>query len=275
VDFCDDGRACLFCVDGEESHAESPYVMNLRSEWPFLAASAGMFTAGYVIRQTDGTLPYTRAELDMLDRSSVNGFDRLATYNWNQQHQDISDVLLLVSLATPTLFLASEHTRHDIGKLSLMGLEVVLFSSGLTSAIKATVNRTRPFVYNPELDYEIRRHAESRRSFISGHTSFSSSICFFVAKVMTDYHPDMKTGWKVGIWTFSAALPATVATLRVTGGKHYPTDVLTGYAVGALSGVLIPHLHKKQKKQGKNSKLQLYPSQAFGEPTLGLSLKLD
>ena len=42
----------------------------------------------------------------------------------------------------------------------------------------------------------------------------------------------------------AALAPATVGFLRVKGGKHFPTDVLTGLVVGAATGYLVPRLHK-------------------------------
>ena len=32
---------------------------------------------------------------------------------------------------------------------------------------------------------------------------------------------------------------------RYKGLKHYPTDIITGFAVGAATGILVPFLHKK------------------------------
>ena len=31
--------------------------------------------------------------------------------------------------------------------------------------------------------------------------------------------------------------------------KHFPSDVLTGMAVGAATGILVPHLHKHRKNE--------------------------
>jgi len=48
------------------------------------------------------------------------------------------------------------------------------------------------------------------------------------------------------LWISAATIPAIAAGLRVASGRHFPTDVLTGYAVGALVGYYIPELHKKK-----------------------------
>jgi len=44
------------------------------------------------------------------------------------------------------------------------------------------------------------------------------------------------------IWTTAALIPAITGYLRVKGGKHFPTDVVVGYVVGALVGILVPRL---------------------------------
>ena len=37
---------------------------------------------------------------------------------------------------------------------------------------------------------------------------------------------------------------AAVGTLRVAAGRHFPTDVLAGAALGSLIGWLIPTVHR-------------------------------
>lgn len=44
--------------------------------------------------------------------------------------------------------------------------------------------------------------------------------------------------------------PSIVGIYRYKAMKHYPTDVLFGMAMGAASGILVPHLHKSKKKSG-------------------------
>ena len=43
----------------------------------------------------------------------------------------------------------------------------------------------------------------------------------------------------------AALVPAAVAYNRIEAGKHFLTDNLVGYAVGATMGILVPQLHKK------------------------------
>ncbi len=55
-------------------------------------------------------------------------------------------------------------------------------------------------------------------------------------------------------WLYGAALipPVTVGYLRIKAMRHFPTDVITGLAVGAAVGILVPHLHKTKKKPKSN-----------------------
>ena len=65
-----------------------------------------------------------------------------------------------------------------------------------------------------------------------------------MAKVISDYHPELgRKKWLV----FAAAIipPAIVGWYRIRALKHFPTDVLLGYLVGAAVGILVPELHKQ------------------------------
>ena len=84
-----------------------------------------------------------------------------------------------------------------------------------------------------------------RRSFLSGHTSNTAAMTFFFAKVFTDTHPDVKN--KAIVWSVAAAIPAAIGYLRFEAGRHFPTDVLAGYALGAAIGYLVPALHLSDK----------------------------
>ena len=74
-----------------------------------------------------------------------------------------------------------------------------------------------------------------------------------MAKVYCDYHPELGNK-KLLIYSIAVLPPAFTGYFRYKGMKHFPTDVLTGFAVGAGTGLLIPHLHKK-----KNANLTIVP----------------
>lgn len=238
-------KDCRVCKSGVHQNG-NPYHTDFKGEVPFIIAGGASLTFGLISNLADKTVPYTEDELSQLDRNEVNAFDRPATYNWNPNAAKASDYIRTSVIILPIIFLGNHHTRKDIGPILVMTLEVTAITYGLTTGIKHVVKRTRPMVYNEEAPLEERTADNSRLSFFSGHTSFTAAFSFFFAKVMSDYHPDLKTEYKIGLWTFAAAIPFATAYLRVSAGKHFPTDVMTGYAVGAAIGWLVPHLHKKK-----------------------------
>jgi len=262
---------CKMCEREDHVH-ESPYEISFKKDWAFVLTGTALAATGHFVfvHDKENITPFTNLEIDALDRNDVNAFDRVATYNKSESAKNTSDALLIGSVVVlPSLFFLHHHTRKEIGGLFLMTYEAFSINYGLTNIVKSAVNRTRPYAYNPEnYSYEERTDGESRFSYFSGHTSATASLSFLWAKVMTDYHPHMAKGYKIGIWSFAALIPATTGYLRVKSGKHYPTDVLTGYAVGAVTGWLIPEMHKI-----KNPNVNIFTSELFDVKTIGFSLK--
>jgi len=141
------------------------------------------------------------------------------------------------------LLLFGRETRRDAPKLAILYTETILLTSGVTNLIKASVGRARPYVYAP--DWEPGRELTSgdRAAFVSGHTSLAAAGSFFFATVFKDYYPDSKL--KPYVWGAAVTIPAVTGYLRVRAAKHFPSDVLAGYALGAGIGYLVPTLHKK------------------------------
>ena len=108
---------------------------------------------------------------------------------------------------------------------------------------QSTAKRARPFVYNPDAPLGEKQNKDARYSFFSGHTSGTACLSVVAAKIWSDYHPG--SGWKPLVWSTALAWPAAVGILRVKAGKHFPTDVLVGYAVGFACGYFLPKIHFK------------------------------
>ncbi len=253
------------------SNQTSPYNSGWKYEIPYMATGFGLLSLGFILDHTNNVIPYTPEELEGLNRDDINSFDRGATYNWSVSLSNTSDILLLGAMVAPALFLAKKSTYDDFGWLALMGLEIFSINYGIKTTIKNLSNRARPYVYNTNVPMSERTSTHSMESFISGHVSTTAAMTFFVATVFTDYYPDMKTGYKIGVWSAAAIYPAVTAYIRVKSGNHFPTDVITAYAIGAFSGWFIPFLHKKKNKEDKfsftpiniNGNLGIYLSYKF------------
>ncbi len=258
---------CLVCKNNLHPGAK-PYTFSWKNEAPYIGTAAGLVVTGIVVDLTNPVKPFSLQELNLLNRNDVNAFDRNATFNWSPGSSTASDVLLIGSVISPVLLLTTSQTRADFGWLLLMGWEVLSINYGMMTTVKNLTNRPRPYVYNPDTPTDVRTGTDSKESFYSGHVSTTASMSFFLATVLTDYHPDMKTGLKITVWTLAAAYPAITAYLRVEAGKHYPTDVIAGYAIGALTGWLVPFLHKKRKPDAKFS---FAPTTIYGNAGIYLS----
>ncbi|MBX2817404.1 MAG: phosphatase PAP2 family protein [Saprospiraceae bacterium] len=170
-------------------------------------------------------------------------FDFLISVNPNKAR---SDKLLYVSLVLPGMLLIDHNSRADFFRWGLMYAQTLLLVQGITDVTKYAVKRPRPYTLalgRQNEDYLLS--ANDRASFFSGHTSASAASSFFFARTFADYYP--RSPFKNYVWGAAIAIPAMTGYLRVRAGKHYPSDVLVGYAVGALVGLAIPQLHKKQK----------------------------
>ena len=207
-------KDCSRCIHGKHS-SKSPYTVNLKSELPYIALNAGLLGSGLLIKSFNEEAPFTEAELNQLDASKINSFDRGAVYNNSENARAYSDYILLSGALLPLYFLSNHNTRSDFIPLLVMGAEVYSLTSTLALNSKFAFNRARPLAYNPEFSNETRMGQTSKLSFFSGHTAQTAGFSFFMAKVISDYHPNMPVGQKVGLWSFAIALPAVTGYFRV------------------------------------------------------------
>lgn len=222
----------------------SPYRLTVKKDLPVTLGAVGLSAAAQLFQHS--VQPLTAGELASLNRLQINRFDRPTSFNWNPRAKKTSDMLALGAIVLPAALLAFKPVREDFPEVLTMGVQAISFTYGLTGFAKASVRRNRPFTYidatNDSQLYRAQLGQDARFSFFSGHTSLSAASTFFLAKVYSDYYP--RSSAKPFVWTGAILVPAFVGFLRVRSGKHFPTDVITGYVVGAAVGILTPHLHK-------------------------------
>lgn len=245
------------------------YRVNPYIDGAITAAAAATSYWGMVI--VDKKVPLDSNDIARLDANDINRFDRSATrQDPNHMHQawKISDAGMRSSMVMPALLLLDREIRQDWAPVLLLYLETQAIVGNLYSwGAAIPIDRIRPLVYNPDVPYLEKTFIRNKNSFYSGHASTSAAGSFFTAKVYCDYHPEL--GAKKFIFYGLAILPpAFTGYYRYKGMKHFPTDVLTGIAVGAATGILVPHLHKHRK----NENLTLVP--VAGQVT-GLAMSLS
>ncbi len=195
------------------------------------------------------TSPLSVAAINDFQRVDINFLDRPTSYLWSPTVARISDGFLYASMAAPLTLLADPKIRKDALPLGILYVETFALVAGVTQLTKVLLKRPRPFVYGSAAPLEEKQERGAQYSFFSGHTSVSAALCFMTAKVYHDYNAGKKSvPW---VWAAAAAVPAATGILRQQAGKHFWTDVIAGYALGAAIGILVPELHRlgQQKKQ--------------------------
>jgi membrane-associated phospholipid phosphatase len=211
------------------------------------AREVGLFSAGISFNalgyiQSRNTSILKVEEIEKLDRNDLDGLDRTATYNYSLKAKGMSDKLLLGSLVLPSTIMFDPNHRNQLGEKTTILLQTYLINAGSTLLVKSLVRRTRPFVYNENTPLSEKLKADARMSFFSGHTSFTASSAFFTASMLTANGQNRDLA--PVIWSSAAILPAVQGYLRWKAGKHFPTDIFIGYAIGAGLGYLIPKIHE-------------------------------
>ncbi|MDF7808416.1 phosphatase PAP2 family protein [Pontiellaceae bacterium B12219] len=129
----------------------------------------------------------------------------------------------ITALATPS---GSDSEEWTSAKLRGTGIQLTapLLTLGTTELLKSASNRTRP-------------NMDDNESFPSGHSS-SAAVNSMLAIKNTDSL--LIPGWsKTTLKTGLYILPYATGWARIEGGRHYPSDVLAGIALGNFFGAFI------------------------------------
>jgi membrane-associated phospholipid phosphatase len=217
-----------------------PYQIQGGTTWPVLGA--GVLTTGASVYLDRRVQPLTPEQITTLMRSPVTGFDSYALPYYSERAHQVSNISGLASVAMPFALLLDRNNRRHADKLMLITFEGALLNMGVMSLTKALTLRPRPFVYNPDVPMDIKLENGAQYSFFSGHVSTAATFSFMGAQMYSDLYPNSR--YKKVVWVVAAALPMVTGYARMRAGKHFPTDVIVGYGVGAAIGIFVPRLHR-------------------------------
>ena len=224
--------------------SQSPYKVSWDTDGYILGGGGAAALAGFLLDRS--VSPLTTAEVDNLDRESINRFDRSATYRYSETAENASDVLFGIAVATPFLLLTDRTMRTDWRTVTLMYLETCSFIGASTMFAKGSVERFRPFVYNSDVPINKKLTSDARKSFFSGHTTVAFASAVFLSTVYSDYNPNSK--WRPYLWASSLFMASVVGYSRYGAGAHFPTDILLGAIVGSAIGYVVPWMHRAGKE---------------------------
>ncbi|MCB0630782.1 MAG: phosphatase PAP2 family protein [Saprospiraceae bacterium] len=217
-------------------------------------ALVGLYTNATGLKRLRKLPLISEERLNRLNEDDLIGLDRIAlrqdpTKVSTDKAQRISDLLLYSGALSPVILVADRSIRREWLDVTLMYLETQAVTSNFYTwgpLGPSIVERLRPAAYYTELPLEEREAGNNRNSFYSGHVASTATGWFFVARVFSDFHPEL--GGKKWLLYGLAAIPPTIVGInRVRALRHFPTDTIIGGIIGATVGVLIPSIHKRSK----------------------------
>lgn len=242
----------------------SPYKTDFWKDGAWIAGSVGLNVVGVFTIQNKPDL--TEKKLSNLDGDDLWGINRGAVGNFSEEADELSYLPFYTSFATPLLFLLGEDERSNFGQISVMFIETMATTGAFFTITAGSVEKSRPLVYNEDLPLEERLNSDAQRSFFAGHTAATAAATFFTAKVYNDFNPESPA--VPFVWAGAVAVPAYVGYLRTKAGKHFLTDNIIGFGIGAACGILVPEIHKIG-----NEKLDVNPTMNTNVMGTGINSK--
>lgn len=242
----------VFCFDSFSQ--DFPYQFKKNVEIPIIGYSLLCETGSLILEHNQKSSSVT--DFANLSKSDINAFDRNATNNYSEELEKASKyfafgtaVASIASVGLLSLENSDTYPAFWRNSFTFAGLyiEAMAITFTTTNLVKNCITRYRPIIYNDKVPIIKKLEKDASHSFFSRHTSLAATSTFFAASVISEYYPH---SWQSRTtWIGASILPAICGILRIESGQHFPTDVITGYAFGAMCGILVPYFHKKQNEK--------------------------
>lgn len=172
------------------------------------------------------------------DPASLPGIDAWVVGANSSAARAGSNVLVVSVVAGSALASVSglDHERAR-GNAAVL-VNAAVWSTAASEWLKIAFHRSRPVLYTADAP-AAADDPDNRESLPSGHTTLAFATATAYA-VMAERQHLPHAGRNTALLYIGAT---GVAALRVAGGKHFPTDVLAGAALGAGVGWLTARLH--------------------------------
>lgn len=235
---------CLFVLTPAIAFQPLPYGVSPSVDLPLALGLYAMKS------NSDALLARTRAENSWnsaLNRSSIPSYDRWAIGNYSPRISALSSVVAGAGLLVPIAVDLTDSWQGTTSWTSLIvdGIlleETLVLSGALSSYAKSMRVHSTPISYDPSVPESEKTTSQNASSFFSNHTASAFATAVFSSYTFQIRHPDSRlTPW---VWGASLGIASAVGSMRILAGKHFPSDVVAGAAVGAMCGYWVPKIHR-------------------------------
>jgi len=140
---------------------------------------------------------------------------------------ELADQPPMIALCAATIGYGLAAKEREITRLGLRMLAAHLLATGAKTAIKRSVDRSRPAVLIDEGHYRLERGTDAEdkdlASFPSGHTAGAVAVARAWSRERSGDAPA------------AAALAITAAAIQLPRCAHYASDILVGAVIGLVA----------------------------------------
>ena len=130
--------------------------------------------------------------------------------------------------------------NNNIKNTGFMMVESILFAGGITFALKGFLARSRPYLNEGALEFNVWEFSDyDRMSLPSGHATFAFAISTVLS---TQIKNPLAT---LGFYTLATLTTAS----RLYYDQHWASDTFLGAAIGTTIGLMVVDLHEKKDQQ--------------------------
>jgi len=169
-----------------------------------------------------------------IDIRLLRSFNSPETLPSDKFFRFVSNSNAYIVIGIPAVMTTAGLIKHDDNLLrnACVTIAASVVNAGITTAMKYSINRDRPFITYPDI---IKKSGGGSPSFPSGHTSSA----FATATSLSLAYPK----WYIIVPSFTWA--GTVGYSRMDLGVHYPSDVFAGAIIGSGCAWLTYTINKK------------------------------
>jgi membrane-associated phospholipid phosphatase len=170
--------------------------------------------------------------------ASLPGIDRVALHTFSGSAGTASSVLLASVIGFSGIASLDGSTPAQVRGDAVVFANSLGWTFAATEWLKALAHRSRPILYTAAAP-AAASDRDNRRSFPSGHASLAfATATTYITMARRERLPHATRN---AVLLYAGAFG--VAVLRVSAGKHFPTDVAASAALGSGIGWLAAHVH--------------------------------